>query len=99
MNVALREIREGTVLPVRATPGAKRNAIIGVHAGALKVTVTQAAEQGKANQAVIELLAKGLGLSKSRITLHAGATSRSKQFLLHNTTRADVAKLLSRVIG
>ena len=51
---------EGAVLAVRASPGAKRDEIRGEHDGALKVAVIQAPEKGKANQAVIELLAERL---------------------------------------
>ena len=66
---------DGTILPVRAHPGARRNEIRGVQDGMLKVSVTQAPEKGKANKAVIELLAKKLGLKKSQIELIAGETS------------------------
>mgnify|MGYP000427444852 CR=1 FL=1 len=47
---------------------------------ALKVAVTAAPEGGKANAAVIKLLAKALGVPKSRLTLIQGATSRDKVF-------------------
>ena len=48
---------EGVLLPVRAQPGARANAIRGTMSGMLKVAVTQVAEKGKANDAVIETLA------------------------------------------
>lgn len=73
---------DGTLLPVRAQPGARRNAVIGEHAGMLKVAVTQVAEKGKANQAVIEVLAKALGVRKSHIELVSGTTSQEKRFVL-----------------
>ena len=53
---------QGTILPVRAHPGARRNEIRGEHDGALRVSVTAAPEKGKANKAIIELLAEALGL-------------------------------------
>ncbi len=52
---------DGTILPVRAQPGARRNEIRGVQDGMLKVCVTQSPEKGKANKAVIELLARSSG--------------------------------------
>ena len=49
---------DGTILPVRAQPGARRNEIRGEQDGMLKVCVTQSPEKGKANKALIELLSK-----------------------------------------
>ena len=63
---------------VRVTPGAKKPAIGGTHDGALKVAVTQIAENGKANQAVIKSIAKRLGTSKSRVSIVSGQTFRIK---------------------
>ncbi len=51
---------EGVVLLVRAQPGARENAIRGVQNGVLKVAVTQVAEKGKANKAIVELLCRSL---------------------------------------
>ena len=72
----------GTVLPVLAHAGAKRNAILGERAGALRVAVTAAPERGKANEAIQKLLAQTLDLKPGRISLISGATSRQKKFLL-----------------
>ncbi len=73
---------DGTILPVRAHPGARRNEIRGVQDGQLKVCVTQSPERGKANKALIELLSKSLKLKKSQIELIAGETSHQKRFLV-----------------
>jgi uncharacterized protein len=81
---------DGIVLPVRAQPGARRNEIRGVQDGALKVCVTASPEKGRANKAMIELLAKSLGLKKSQIELISGETSHKKRFLLRGTTRNDL---------
>ncbi|MCT4556757.1 MAG: DUF167 domain-containing protein [Pelagimonas sp.] len=71
--------KPGARLDVRVTPKAARNAV--VHDGAgLRVYVTTAPEGGKANAAVIKLLSKALGVSKSRLLLRKGATSRDKVF-------------------
>ncbi len=70
----------GILLPVRAQPGARRNALVGEQAGRLKVAVTQVAEKGKANAEIIRLLADALGLKRSQVTLRSGATSPLKVF-------------------
>jgi hypothetical protein len=82
----------GTILPIRAHPGARRNEIRGVQDGMLKVSVTQAPEKGKANKAVIELLAKKLGLKKSQIELIGGETSHQKRFLVRGVTPDEMAQ-------
>lgn len=82
MNVTLRQVADGIELPVKASPGSRRNEIRGTIGGALKVSVTAAAEKGKANTAIIKLLSKQLRLSKSQIRLLAGPTSTLKKFLI-----------------
>lgn len=69
----------GAEIAVRVTPRASRNAVL-VDGEMLRVTVTVVPEDGKANAAVIKLLAKALGIAKSRLVLVRGATSRDKVF-------------------
>jgi uncharacterized protein len=82
-------------LAVRAQPGARRNGVVGEQGGALKVAVTAPADQGKANKAIVEALAEGLGLKKAQVALIGGVASRSKRFLLRGVTADDVRKRLS----
>jgi uncharacterized protein len=89
--LALEPHPEGTILPVRAQPGARRNEIRGEQDGRLKVCVTQSPERGKANKAVVELLSKSLGLKKSRIELIAGETSHQKRFLIRGVKPEELA--------
>ena len=93
--IALEPHSEGTTLPVRAHPGARRNGITGCHDGMLKVSVTQAPEKGKANKALIAVLSKALDVKKSQIELIAGETSQQKRFLVRGVTPDE----LSRRIG
>lgn len=91
---------EGLILPVRAQPGAKANAIRGEQAGALKVAVTQIAEKGKANQALTKLLADELDLKRSQVELLAGETQREKKFLIRGITREELsAKIAAALDG
>ena len=87
---------DGVILPVSVHPGARRNEIRGEQNGQLKIGVTQAPEKGKANKAVIELLAKSLGLRKSQITLLSGETSRQKRFLIGGIALDELAELIER---
>ena len=83
---------DGTILPVRAQPGARRNEVRGVQDGALKVCVTQAPEKGKANKAIAEVLAKWLSVRKSQIELISGETASQKKFLVREIEKADLAE-------
>lgn len=94
MTVSLEPHPEGTILPVRAHAGARRSEISGEQAGMLKVSVTQAPEKGKANKAIVVLLAKELDLKKSQIELLAGETSPQKRFLIRGL---DGAQLTERI--
>ncbi len=89
---------EGVVLPLRAQPGAKRNEIRGSQNGMLKVSVTQIAEKGKANKALVEVLAKGLGLRRSQFALLSGETSSHKRFLVRGVTREQLAELIQKKV-
>ena len=68
----------GTRLRLRVRAGARTTAIVGAHGGALKLSVTAAAERGKANREVVELLANTLGLPSSAVTITSGKTSKDK---------------------
>jgi uncharacterized protein len=73
---------DGSVLRVRAQPGARKNAIVGEHSGAVRVAVSAAPERGKANAAVARVLADALGCKASSIQLLSGETAREKRFLI-----------------
>jgi hypothetical protein len=96
--IALEVHPQGTVLSVRANAGARRNALTGLRAGSLCVSVTQAPEKGKANLAIIALLAKRLSLSKSQFELLSGETSREKRFLVRDTTLAELAGRIGEAV-
>ena len=69
----------GQQIAVRVTPNASRNRVV-MAEGQLRIYVTVVPEGGKANTAVQKLLAKAVGVPKSRLLLIRGATSRDKVF-------------------
>lgn len=85
-------------MPVRAQAGAKRTGIQGVQADALKVSVAQAPEKGKANKAIQEVLAKELDLKRAQIELISGETSNQKRFLIRNITADQLRQRINAVI-
>ena len=88
--IDIRPHAEGCILAVRAQPGARKNAVVGEQAGALKVAVTAPPEDGRANQAITELLRDWLGLKRSQVELAGGSTNRNKQFLIRGLTAEEL---------
>jgi len=73
--------KPGAEIALRVTPKASRNQIVAAEDG-LRAYVTVVPEDGKANAEVTKLLAKALGVAKSRLTLIRGQTARDKVFRL-----------------
>ena len=72
----------GARIAVRVTPKASRNKITQDDDGTLRAYVTVPPADGKANSAVLGLLAKALGVPKSRLTLTKGQKARDKLFTI-----------------
>ena len=88
----------GVILPVHAQPGARKNGITGIHAGRLKIAVTQAPEKGKANEAIIKVLSDLLNLKRSQISLLSGDTSQHKRFLIIGGDQAALEQQISALL-
>lgn len=99
MTVDLQEVAGGVVLPVQAQPGARRNGVTGVHAGRLKVAVTQAPEKGKANKALIEVLSEALGLKRAQIRLMSGETAGLKKFVVAGVDKAALGERVEAALA
>ncbi|HXZ57285.1 MAG TPA: DUF167 domain-containing protein [Gaiellaceae bacterium] len=63
---------------LRVSPGARKTEIAGRHGDAWKVRVTAPAEGGRANDAVLKLLAERLGLPRRSLSIVSGQTGRDK---------------------
>ncbi|OEJ64040.1 DUF167 domain-containing protein [Magnetovibrio blakemorei] len=90
---------EGLRLRIRLTPSGRRDGFDGVMLdaddnGVLKASVTKAPEDGKANQALIKMLAKEWKVAKSLLDVIQGQTNRNKVVLI----RGD-ADALNKQIG
>jgi uncharacterized protein len=97
--IALEPHAEGVVLPVRAQPGARRNELRGEQEGMLKVCVTQVAEKGKANKAIVEFLGKALKLRKSQLAILSGDTASHKRFLVREVSVAELASRIEAALA
>ncbi len=95
--IAVTEHPEGASFPVRAQPGAKRNALLGERSGALRVSLTAPPDQGRANDALRAFLAESLGVRGSRIALLTGQTSRNKRILVSGLNVTELSAKLDRL--
>ena len=93
-----RPAKDGIGVAVRLNPRAARNRVAGVVAdekgeGALRVTVTAAPADGRANAALVKLLAKEWGMAKTALRLTRGAKDRNKFLVVDGPPEATLKKL------
>ncbi|WP_133709086.1 DUF167 domain-containing protein [Rhizobium sp. BK313] len=98
MSEAWQAFADHVRLSVRLTPNGGRDAIEGVEAGAdgepyLKARVSAVPEKGKANKALIALIAKNLGIAKSAVSLISGDTARKKILRIDGDPEDLIGKL------
>ncbi len=96
----VRDVADGCTVSVRVHPGARENAVSGVHAGAVKISLTTPPVDGRANEALIAFVAELLRLPRGRVNLVSGAASRSKVLRITGKSAAEVrAALLPVELG
>ena len=89
---------EGSVVAVRAVPGASRSAIAGMHGDEMKVRVCSPPVDGRANDEICAVVAQALGLRTREVQLLHGHAARSK-LLLVPLAADDVERRLGGCIG
>jgi uncharacterized protein (TIGR00251 family) len=89
-----KDIADGCILAVRLQSAARRKAVTGLHADAVKIALTAPPVDGKANEALIAFLAEALRLPRARIAIVSGLTSRSKQLRITGRNAAEVIAAL-----
>lgn len=82
-------VPEGIDLLVRAQPGAKKSGVLGMVGDAIKLGVSAPPEDGKANEALVELVADLLGVRKSGVSLVSGKSARGKRFRIIGVTSQE----------
>lgn len=95
----LREWKGRVVLSVHVQPGARTTSVVGRHGDALKIRVAAPAMGGRANEAVLSLVAKEFDLAEGDVELVAGASSRRKQLRLGDLTLVGAGREVDRLLG
>jgi uncharacterized protein (TIGR00251 family) len=81
-------------IKVRVQPRASKDEVLGYQGDALHLRVTAPPEAGKANEAVVSLLAEVLDVAKSQIRIVRGHTSRDKLISVVSLTLEEVQQRL-----
>jgi len=80
---------------VRVHPNAASNEVVGITDGVWQVRVSAPPVKGKANQELITLLSRLLGVGKSRIDIIRGHTTRNKVIAISGLSQEEIMKRLS----
>ena len=91
MTTFAKDVGNGCTLAVRLHPAARKNAVTGVHADAVKIALTAPPVDGKANEALIEFLADALKLPRARVAIVGGITNRTKLVRITGKSATEVA--------
>ena len=85
----------GALFDVRVSPGARRTAVLGEHAGALKVAVAAPPEKGRANAELVRFLSEALGVGKRCLRIVSGGASKTKRIAVEGASASTVAAKLT----
>lgn len=86
------------VFTVKVVPRASKSEIVGELDGALRVRIASPPVDGAANAELVKLLAKTFGVSKARVDIIAGETSKTKKVKISNIDSENFTKILGRVL-
>jgi uncharacterized protein (TIGR00251 family) len=85
---------DGTILVCKVHPNARKDCIDGPHEDVLSIHLSAPAVEGKANKALVKLLAKKLHTAKSNIAIKTGEKGRTKVLVISGLTPGKVADYL-----
>jgi uncharacterized protein (TIGR00251 family) len=86
-------------LSLRVSPGARKSAVVGRYGERWKIRVAAPAESGRANEALIGLLGKTLGVARSQLRIVAGSAARDKIVEVKGIDAEESERLLSASAG
>ena len=82
-----------TTIEIHVQPKASRTRIV-TQGGTVKVYVTAVPERGRANKAVVEVVARRLGVPKGAVSIVSGERSRTKLLAVEDLSEAEVRRRL-----
>ena len=95
-KIGVRDGEKGALLPVKVVPGSSRDKVVGVLGDMLKVTTAAPPEKGKANQAVIKILADYFDVDRRDVDIVGGMTNARKEFCILSMSAEELIKRLEK---
>jgi len=77
-------------LKIKVIPNAAKTAVVGMLGEAVKIRVQAVPEDGRANAALIEFLAKKLKITRKEVALLSGETAREKKVRISGLSREEI---------
>ncbi|MGH9492563.1 MAG: DUF167 domain-containing protein, partial [Terriglobales bacterium] len=97
--IPIRKDSAGATFSVRVHPRARKNAITGILGNALKLSLIAPPVEGRANDAVIEVISEVLRLPRSSVTIAAGHRSRNKVVRVNGITADTLRQRLEQILA
>jgi uncharacterized protein (TIGR00251 family) len=89
-------IQVNTVIRIKLLPKSSRNQVVGREGDHFKVKVTAPPVEGRSNKALIDLLAKKLGVPKSHIEIISGKSSRLKSIRIDGLSIEEITRKMEK---
>lgn len=92
---SIEQHQSGTLIHLKVQPGARKSGVVGLHGDRLKVALVAPPVDGKANEALIDFLAKALKMPKSAFSILRGEKARMKTVLATGASPEQVSRALN----
>jgi uncharacterized protein (TIGR00251 family) len=90
---------KGTLLRLKVQPGARKNELVAVENGELKVCIAAKPHEGAANRECVKFVAKTFRVAKSGVSIIKGEKSRHKTLLLTGVGKDAIRDFRSRILA
>jgi uncharacterized protein (TIGR00251 family) len=98
-NFNLCETQNGIILNLHVIPNASKTQLAGIYNGFLKIKISAAPEDGKANKELIKFLSKLFNMKKSDFIIIKGEKSREKQVLIKNQNSEYLKNMIMKFLN
>jgi len=96
-GLAIEEKDGSLTFPVRVVPRAKKNEIVGVQGGTLRVRIAAPPVRGRANEALVKFLAQALGVRKGQVEIVSGQRARNKTLRVRGLSEKEAGERLGNL--
>jgi uncharacterized protein (TIGR00251 family) len=93
-GLIIEKTETGVIFTAKVVPGSSRTAVCGLLNGMLKIRIASAPERGKANQCLLELLAKVLGIKKNALSIISGEHNPVKRLRIEGMSSETLTEKL-----